>query len=294
MSASEPTLDEIRRFVRDVAEGLDHGSRYVSELLDVIARCRTTAEYDARISDPARAAQYRIDGLQVSDGGRGLSWLDEETWASMDIWERTLANLITAETRMMFRFEGKDLELLDPVLRRVARGAKADVLSVPCSTGKEVYSYAIVGLRAGLDVRVTGVDRQRAYVERARTGKLIYHWRDREFADAERWLEVDGPRAARVRPEVLARCTFATGDVIAGDLPAPAFDLVACRNLLGYFRGDALRRALANLAARVREGGVLFLDPYVLGDPQLAAAPRWLEEHGWRRLEASASYLVRA
>lgn len=287
------SLEDVRRFVLEVAAGLDPGSRYVTELLSVIAKCKTVEEYDARISDPARAAQYRVDGLQCSDGGRGLSWLDEDTWAEMDLKERTLANLITAETRMMFRFEGRDLELLDPVLRRVARGSELRVLSVPCSTGKEVFSYAIVALRAKLDVHVTGVDRQRAYVERARTGALVYHWRDREFEDAERWLLSEGPRKARVCSEVLDRCSFEVGDVIAGQLPRGPFDLVASRNLLGYFRGDALRRALENLASRVRPGGVLFLDPYVLTDPQLAEAPKWLASRGWRPLEAGASFLIR-
>ena len=286
------SLDDIRNYVLEVAEGLDPGSRYVKELLAVIDGCKTVAEYDARISDPALCEKYRKDGAQVSEGGRGLSWLDQETWASMDIWERTLSNLITAETRMMFRFDGRDLELLSSMLTRVARGPRLDVLCVPCSTGKEVFSYAIVALRAGLDARVVGVDRQRAYVERARTGELVYHWRDREFEDAPRWLISEGPKTALVRPEVLERCSFETGDVIAGVLPRGPFDLVACRNLLGYFRGDALRGALGHLAARVRPGGVLFLDPYVLHDDALAEAPRWLAEHGWRAIDEGASYLT--
>ncbi len=277
----------------ETAAGLDPGSRYVSELLAVLAQCTSVAEYDARISDPARAARHRVDGGQVSDGGRGLSWLDQETWARMDILERTLANLITAETRMMFRFEGRDRDLLATVLASAARGPSLSALCVPCSTGKEVFSYAIVALRAGLDARLVGVDRQRAYIERARSGVLVHHWRDREFEDAARFLDEEGPRRARVRPEVLARCSFETGDVVQGALPAGPFDFVACRNLLGYFRGPILESALTHLAARVRAGGVLFLDPYVLEAPELALAPRWLEARGWLRLAPGASFLTR-
>jgi chemotaxis protein methyltransferase CheR len=287
-------LADVRRYVLEVAQGLDPGSRYVSELLAVIDASTDLADYDARISDPERAAAYRLDGAGVSDGGRGLSWLDDETWAGMDIFERTLANLVTAETRMMFRFEPRDLALLEPSFREVSRGGGPSILCVPCSTGKEVFSYAILALRAGLEgVRVQGVDRQRAYVERARTGKLVYHWRDREFEDADRFLEARGPREAIVREAVLARCSFETGDLLAGALPAGPFDLVACRNLLGYFRGEALVRAISNLDARTRQGGLLLLDPFVLDDPALALAPRWLAARGYRRVDPRASFLAK-
>jgi chemotaxis methyl-accepting protein methylase len=198
---------------------------------------------------------------------------------------------------MMFRFEGRDLTLLEPTFRELAAtgpGRDLSVLCVPCSTGKEAYSYAILGLRAGLPIRVTGVDRQKAYVERAKTGRLIYHWRDREFEDAERFLTVEGPRLAKVRPEVLARCAFEPGDVVLGKLPAGPFDLVACRNLLGYFRSVPLVRALENLDSRVRKGGVLLLDPFVLESPGLADAPRWLREHGYSRMDPEASFLRKA
>lgn len=285
------TLDDVRRFVAAIARDLDPGSRYVTELVRVLDASRDLADYERRLSDPDRVAAFRKDGMGPSDGARGLSWLDDETWAGMSLLERTFANLLTAETRMMFRFEEDDLARLAPSFRAVARDGTVSVLCVPCSTGKEAYGYAIVGLRESLDVRVEACDIQAAYVARARTGRLVHHWRDREFADADRFLIAHGPTAAQVRPEVLARCHFETGDVLAGALPRGPFDLVACRNLLGYFRDEPLLTACRNLDARVRPGGLLLLDPFVLSAPHLAAAPRWLAERGYVRVDPKASFL---
>ncbi|MGE0711930.1 MAG: CheR family methyltransferase [Planctomycetota bacterium] len=285
-----PTLAGIRAFVDEVARDLDPGSRYVTELRAVLDRAGSVEELLASLEDPGRVEGFRQDGSAASHGERGRSWVDGVTWEGMSVYERVLANLLTGETRMMWAGEGAaDFARLGEVL--AALPAPLRLLSVPCSTGKEPFSLAIAALRAQLRPEVIGVDRQPAYLERARSGQLVPHWRDLELPGVDAYLRWDdGLQRAIVAPEVLACCSFAQGDVLTGDLPAGRFGLVSCRNLLGYFRGDALAAAWRNVAARVAGGGVLLLDGFVTGAEEMALVPRLLAEHGFTRRFENANY----
>lgn len=279
-----PTLPALRAYALEVAKDLDPGSRYVTELLATLDSSKTVEEFSARLCDPERTAGFKQDGAQVSHGERGFSWVDDETWAAMDVWERTLSNLLTGETRMMWAGDGAaDYARLPEVLKALPRNAK--VLSVPCSTGKEPFSIVIAALRAGRDdVRVTGVDRQSAYVARARSGKLVTHHRDWTDEGAKAFLARDAKGHTTIAPRVLERCAFEAGDVLTNALPPPAaFDLVSCRNLLGYFRGPSLDAAITNVFARVKKGGVLLLDPFVADAKDMAQAQARIRAAGLKR-----------
>jgi chemotaxis methyl-accepting protein methylase len=284
----QPTLAALRAFVLEVSRDLDPGSRYVRELLAVLDACRDVDGYLARLKDAGRTALFRTDGSRVSQGERGFSWLDDDTWDTMDVFERTLANLVTGETRMMWAGDGAAdfARFADAV---AGTGPVLSICCVPCSTGKEVYSLVIAGLRAGLDVRAVGVDRQPAYVARAGGGRLVPHHRDLDWPSAADYLEQTAG-ATVVRPHVHQRCRFVQGDVLTGELPAEQFDLVSCRNLLGYFRCASLDRAWRNVAARVAPGGLLLLDPFVTTSTEMADVPRGLHQAGFVRLFADASY----
>ncbi len=279
--AGPPTLAAVRAYALEVARDLDPGSRYVTELLAVIDAASDVDDYLRRLSDAERTTEFRQDGSKPSGGERGFSWVDDETWAEMDVWERTLSNLLTGETRMMWAGDGApDYARLSEVLTALPRGGR--VLSVPCSTGKEPFSIAIAALRAGRgDLSITGVDRQEAYVARARSGSLVPHHRDWSDPEAARFLVRDPAGRTTIAPEVRERCSFEAGDVLTGALPpAGEFDLVSCRNLLGYFRGESLDLAITNVFARARRGGVLLLDPFVADAADMAQAQTRIREAG--------------
>lgn len=286
-----PTLAGLRAYALEVARDLDPGSRYVTELLATLDASSSVDDYLRRLTDAENTAAFRQDGGRVSHGERGFSWLDDETWGEMDAWERTLSNLLTGETRMMWAGDGaRDFARLGEVLAALPRPAR--LLSVPCSTGKEPFSIVIAALRAGRDdARITGVDRQEAYVQRARSGRLVPHHRDWDVADAATWLARDAKGRTVIAPRVHERCAFETGDVLTGALPpAASFDLVACRNLLGYFRGPSLDAALRHVTARVRPGGVLLVDPFVTDAKEMAQAQATLRAARFTRRWSDLSY----
>lgn len=275
----EPTLADIRAYVDEVARDLDPDTRYVRELRAVLDAATDVADYLRRLDDHERVQAFRTDGSQASHGERGRSWVDEETWGRMDPFQRTLANLLTGETRMMWAGEGAaDFAAYATVLGD--RTQPLRLLCVPCSTGKEAFSWAIAGLLAGHTLQVTGVDRQEAYLQRARSGRLVTHHRDWEHPHASEFL-VREQGYTRVADEVLARCAFEQGDVLVPSLPAPGFDVVSCRNLLGYFRGETLERAWRHVADRVGPGGYLVHDGFVATGEPMAPARAQLEACGF-------------
>src|SRR5262249_17880587 len=97
-SGQQPPLAALRAFILDVCRDLDPESRYIRELLAVLDASSDVADYRTRLKDASRTTLFRTDGSRVSRGERGYSWLDDETWDTMDIFECTLANLITGET----------------------------------------------------------------------------------------------------------------------------------------------------------------------------------------------------
>ncbi|RMG11569.1 MAG: hypothetical protein D6731_15375 [Planctomycetota bacterium] len=290
--ANEVTLADVAEAVERIARDLDPASRYVRELRAVLASSRDVADYLRRLEDTEGVRAFQRDGSLVSRGERGRSWVDGETWARMDVFERTFANLLTGETRMMWARDGlADWKRLPAVLAGLA--PPRPLLSVPCSTGKEVFSLLVAAERSGADdVTVVGVDRQEAYLERARSGRLVAHPRDLEGVGGQ-VFEVDAAGVCRVPGRFLRRCRFERGDVLTGALPpagGPRFALVSCRNLLGYFRGEGLLRAGRNVLSRVRPGGVVLLDPFVTGARELGPFRDLLAAEGFRRRWPDASF----
>lgn len=282
------TLDRVRALVDEVAGDLDPDSRYVSELLAVLDSSTDVEDYRHRLADKRRIEAFRQDGSGSSNGERGASWVDDETWASMSLLEQTLANLVTGETRMMWAAEGAaDIARLPDVLGAIAPPRWA--LSIPCSTGKEAFSLAIASLEAGHPLEVVGVDRQEAYVRRARSGLLVHHRRDLEGPQATYLSRREDGRVA-VADAVRKLCSFEVGDVFTDELPQGPFPLVVCRNFLGYFRDDSLAAAFDAVARRVARGGWLLVDPFVTGGAEMAPTRELLAEAGFERAWDDAHY----
>jgi chemotaxis protein methyltransferase WspC len=137
------------------------------------------------------------------------------------------------------------------------------VLSMPCATGEEAYSVAIVLLEAGLapaKFEVHGLDISERALTIAQCG--VYgknSFRGVNSAERRRYFE---PVGEELRVADLARqqVSFARGNVLA-EQPAwgrGSFDVILCRNLLIYLDQEARSRALDNLLRWLANDGVLF------------------------------------
>jgi chemotaxis protein methyltransferase WspC len=135
------------------------------------------------------------------------------------------------------------------------------VLSLPCASGEEPYSVAIMLLLAGLlpgTFEITGIDVSASALEAARRG--VYS----EYAFRGGLEKLNGYVEARisgmqVSSDVRALVTFAQGNVLDPLLlPGAQFDAVLCRNLLIYLDSEARGVALRTILRVLAEDGVLF------------------------------------
>lgn len=253
-SDSLNSLDAVRAWITHASAPLDPQSRYIRELLAIVSESTTVAELEARLVSGCRGSRHA--GVDV--------------FANMSLKDKLRANLITAETEL-FRFAEGELEASRTVL--AARGGEhIRVLIVPCSHGEEAFTMAAFLLGEDARFAIRAFDVQAALIAEARTGRLT-------FGFPLRHLESPG----YVGRDVLDRITFECGD--AFDLPLgddDMFDLVLCRNFLGYFIPEKAAALTGALARRLAPSGRLFLDSFCLG--KLPSISRALEDAALTRV----------
>jgi chemotaxis protein methyltransferase CheR len=159
--------------------------------------------------------------------------------------------------------------------------------SAGCATGEEAYTLAMVlhdaGRRGGSD-QVLGTDISARALEVARAGRyrewslraLPVALRARHFDPGHGALSVQAARRAPVR--------FAQHNLLGAPPPGGPFDLVACRNVLLYFKPDAARAVLGRLHGALRPGGLLLVGP--IEEPLTAGLP-------FERLDGTGATLLR-
>jgi chemotaxis protein methyltransferase CheR len=205
---------------------------------------------------------------------------DEERliWAAVE----AMSPAETAFFREPAAFERIVAEAL-PELARRRGGGTLRLWAAACGAGQEVYSLAMAleeCAPAGVTIEVFGSDLCERRLEKAQAG-IYSQFEVQRGLSAQRLvrhfegLEEGFVLSPRVRQAVRWRRVNLMDDLTR----LGRFDLVLCRNVLGYFREDARRRVLSNLQGALAPGGWL-----VLGEseaaPGLDAAPGLLGFHG--------------
>jgi chemotaxis protein methyltransferase WspC len=201
-----------------------------------------------------------------------------------------LINEITVPETWFFRDHEPFNALSDFVTKLKADDNKHHIriLSVPCSTGEEPYSIAMVLLDAGLDKEdftIDAVDISTRVLEKAHQG--VYNknsFRGKHISFRDKYFEKVGENY-QVVPRLKATVNLGNGNVtkpgfMAGKGP---YDVIFCRNLLIYFDYETKCSVLKRLHALMRENGML-----VLGHAETGRMPEGLFET--LRLPGSFAY----
>ncbi len=230
------TLDEIRAFVTHESARLDPASPNLRELLAAI-----DASLDAQ--DLARRLQA---------GCRGKYWAGSAVFSAMTLPDKIRANLVDCRTSLPPPDAPETAFLRETILPPLAlRHEESHLLSLPCAHGQEAAFLAGECVDAGMQAfRVHGIDAQRACIESARSGTVPFpgssHLHSAFDADVVRHLQ------------------FRSADVFRHPLGGP-YDLIVCRNFLGYFAPAHARKAAAALCAALRgDNAFLLVDGHAL------------------------------
>lgn len=206
-------------------------------------------------------------------------------------WDALVETIIVPET-WFFR-DGGPFEALSVLVAAGGSPARPSgplrVLSMPCATGEEAWSVAMVLASYGLvppEASVDAVDLSRRALAVAARG--VYGPASFRGAEASAWRPAFRavPEGQEVDAALRRLVTWNAGNALewGGATPAPTYDAIFCRNLLIYFRKEARARLLERLDALLLPGGLL-----VLGH---AESPRSFFP-GWDSVEIPRSFAAR-
>ncbi len=187
--------------------------------------------------------------------------------------KKNLISALTIHTTAWFR-EGPHFvmfqELLLQALGRMESGRREpfQVWCAACSTGEEVYSFALVmeefrKIHPVFDYRIYGSDVDPISIEVAETA--IYNQRTINFnLDRYKHHLLYGSGKTEdlftLSKDVRSRCQFRVHD-LRSQLrhPGGPFDVVICRNVLIYFSADGVKRVVENILQNLKPDGHLML-----------------------------------
>lgn len=161
-------------------------------------------------------------------------------------------------------FEAFKAEIL-PLIMRGRHGDAPLRLWVPgCSTGEEVYSFAMAVLEflgergSTTAIQIFGTDISQPAIERARAG--IYPEGIEADVSAERLQRFFQKRDGgyQIAKPVRDLCVFARQNLVK-DPPFSNMDVISCRNVLIYFNPDLQKRVLPLFHYALTPGGYLVL-----------------------------------
>ncbi len=138
------------------------------------------------------------------------------------------------------------------------------ILSIPCSSGEEPYSIAMMLSEAGLrndDFLVDAVDISKKALKKSQHaiyGKHSFREKGMDFQNKYFNLVKTG---FQVVPNIRDRVSFRRGNIITESIsPAEGYyDVIFCRNLLIYFDRDTQRKVLKKLSIMLKCEGLLFV-----------------------------------
>ena len=185
-------------------------------------------------------------------------------------WDTLAEALVVNESRffreeLLFQALGEHI-LPQLVRRREQVGGRRELAlwSAGCSTGEEAYTLAMtvlesVPLPTLWDVQVLGTDLSGDNLARAREGQ----YETRRLAGLpqpwfDRYVEIRGERAW-MRPAVRALTTFRRHNLCGDVWAIGPQDVIACLNVLIYFRREDQLSTLNRLYDTLRPGGYLLI-----------------------------------
>ncbi|HHI92358.1 MAG TPA: tetratricopeptide repeat protein [Gammaproteobacteria bacterium] len=138
------------------------------------------------------------------------------------------------------------------------------ILSIPCSSGEEPYSIAMVlnnsGMKKG-DFIIDAIDISARALKKSRRAVYGKHsFREKEMDFQDKYFEPVRSEF-RLLKDIRDCVSFRQGNIITDPI-SPAdeyYDIIFCRNLLIYFNRETQRKMLNKLSLMLKCGGLLFV-----------------------------------
>lgn len=182
--------------------------------------------------------------------------------------KKNLISALTIHTTAWFRENPHFVRFHEVVLDTLGRREPFTVWCAACSTGEEVYSFALVleefrKVHSGFDYRIYGSDIDPVSIETAERGIYVEKQINFNLDRYKHHLLYGSGKTAELftlSKEIRSRCNFRVHDLRSeAKHPNGPFDVVICRNVLIYFSTDGVRQVVGNILTNLKPKGHLFL-----------------------------------
>ncbi len=185
-----------------------------------------------------------------------------------DEWEKLIEEIVVTETWFFrhiqsFHFFSKyALSELKP--RHPNKRLR--ILSIPCATGEEPYSLAMMLINAGIPCerfRIDALDISLQALHKALRGKYgpaSFRGRDNIPAMQKSYFKrIDD--SFQLDPEIMKTVRFNQGNLLNKNIlvDQPCYDIIFCRNLMIYFSTSARKRTHSIINRLLKNSGLLFV-----------------------------------
>ena len=232
----------------------------------ILSLMRNVSGVDFRLYKPGtirrriarRMILHRIDTL-----GTYASFLQTNPKELRDLQEDTLIN-VTTFFRDPELFEVFKNKLLPRIFENRDSSQQLRIWVAGCSTGEEVYSFAIcvleylTGDAAEPAIQIFGTDASEQSINKARAG--VYP--DTISADVSperlRRFFVKSEKGFQINKRIRDLCIFARQN-LCNDPPFSRMDVISCRNVLIYFGSELQQHVIPTFHYALRPDGFLIL-----------------------------------
>ncbi|ACO04452.1 MAG TPA: protein-glutamate O-methyltransferase CheR [Persephonella sp.] len=205
-------------------------------------------------------AKRKIDTFLRKQGFRDCSSFLKALEDSDNLMQK-LIDFLTVNETYFFR-EKHHFEIIYDLLKDKKKPVR--ILSIPSSSGEEVYSLLIFLLEKGVDpsnFEIVGADINREAVEKAKKG--VFSFRSMMNVDEsvlDRYFErVDG-NVYRIKDIYKRYVSFLNINLFSDRIfTLGKFDFILCRNLFIYFSEEYKQKAMDIFYKLLKDDGVLIL-----------------------------------
>ncbi len=156
----------------------------------------------------------------------------------------------------------KHWEVVREILRQRDSNRQYKAWSAGCSYGAEAYSLAVLlaDIAPNYQHVVIGTDNEQHAIDSAKSGKFNNEEADEIMPDYVNghWYE-DVSGGIEITPFWKERVTFFCNDLIKDPPTDTGFDIIACRNVIGYYDENICQNIIAKLKSALRADGILFI-----------------------------------
>ncbi len=203
---------------------------------------------------------------RISSSQRLEPWLKQLSLADLESEDaRALVNVATNGQTYFMRDKPQIATLESWLAERHTKVRRPlHVWSAGCSTGEEVYTLALLGLKIGIPLKLTGSDVNADALGRARLGQYS-EWSLRHLSASDRETFFSPTKDGfTLKQTVRERVSFrlhnlASSRPLLPDGSGRAWDAILCRNVLIYFAEDVRLRVLSRLERALADDGALIL-----------------------------------